>query len=100
MAKCLSCGTVFATYGGSYGHPCPICRSYYIDTGKEGIIKPTIVVNPELADRDWEHFGYPSSEPCVVCGATEDTKSEPRFNYTVCRAHAHIAPVDINKYKK
>lgn len=40
MAKCLDCGHIYATYGGSKGSSCPICKSKNIDTSKEGILKP------------------------------------------------------------
>jgi hypothetical protein len=45
---------------------------------------------------DWRDFSfYPSTKPCVVCGSTEQTGTEPRFGYTVCEIHKDVRPVDI-----
>lgn len=41
------------------------------------------------------NFGYPSSEPCVVCHGYDDNQSEPRFHYTVCRRHQEVPPAFI-----
>jgi len=41
--------------------------------------------------------GYPSKEPCAVCGQHNDNKYEPRYYYTVCKDHEHVPPVDIPK---
>ena len=40
-------------------------------------------------------FGYPSKEPCRVCGAHKNNQSEPRFGYTVCEDHQSVPPADI-----
>lgn len=48
-----------------------------------------------MTDKEWEAFGYPSKEPCAVCGKTGDNRSEPRFGYTVCREHAKTPPTEI-----
>lgn len=49
--------------------------------------------------KDWRNLRfYPDTAPCVVCGSTFETGSEPRFGYVVCEAHSNIAPVDINQY--
>ena len=41
------------------------------------------------------NFGYPSLEPCQVCGKHLNNQSEPRFGYVVCQNHQGVAPVDI-----
>lgn len=46
------------------------------------------------------NFGYPSKEPCEVCGIHNNNQSEPRFGFTVCEDHQGIPPIDINKYQK
>jgi hypothetical protein len=46
-----------------------------------------------------KEFGYPSTEPCVVCGGYENNQSEPRFGYTVCVKHQNVRPVDIKEKK-
>jgi len=35
MAKCLDCGQIYCTYGGSEGSSCPICKSKNIDVSTE-----------------------------------------------------------------
>jgi hypothetical protein len=42
-------------------------------------------------------FGYPSDEPCWVCGKHDNNQSEPRFLYTVCEEHQNVPPVDIRR---
>lgn len=41
--------------------------------------------------------GYPSNEPCAVCGEYYNNQSEPRFGYTVCEDHKGVPPVDIGR---
>ena len=52
-----------------------------------------------MNNREWDTFGYSSSEPCKVCGRYGDNKSEPRFGYVVCREHAEMSPVEISNIK-
>lgn len=52
-----------------------------------------------MNNKEWETFGYNSSEPCKVCGKYGDNKSEPRFGYVVCREHAEMSPVEISNIK-
>lgn len=40
-------------------------------------------------------FGYPSTEPCRVCGKVKNNQTEPRYGYTVCEDHQSVPPVDI-----
>lgn len=40
-------------------------------------------------------FGYPSKEPCAVCGKYDNNQSEPRFSYTVCENHQDVPPTSI-----
>lgn len=47
-----------------------------------------------------DSFGYPSNEPCVVCGKRDNNQSEPRFGYTVCEKHQGIKPSEINGFTK
>ncbi len=51
-----------------------------------------------MTDQEWEAFGYDSTKLCAICGGSP-TKSEPRFGYSVCRAHtgASINEIDQNK---
>jgi hypothetical protein len=42
-----------------------------------------------------DRFGYPSDEPCRVCGKHNNNQSEPRFGYTVCVEHQNVPPVKI-----
>lgn len=35
MAKCIDCTCSFATFGGSKGSKCPICRSENLDVSME-----------------------------------------------------------------
>lgn len=51
---------------------------------------------------DWrERDGYyPSTQPCCVCGSTNQTGSEPRFNYVVCEEHSKLSPVEVGERKK
>ena len=44
-------------------------------------------------------FGYPSEEPCAVCGSFNNNQSEPRFCYTVCEDHQSVPPTEIHKDK-
>lgn len=39
--------------------------------------------------------GYPTTQPCVICGKVKDNKVEPRFGYIVCSDHEDVRPVDI-----
>lgn len=48
---------------------------------------------------DKSKFGYPSSDPCVVCKAVKNNQSEPRFSYVVCEDHQNIPPTEIFKYR-
>lgn len=41
---------------------------------------------------DW---GYPSEDPCRVCGGHDENQSAPWFGYTVCKAHRDVRPVDL-----
>lgn len=47
-----------------------------------------------------DNFGYPSKEPCIVCGQHKSNQSEPRFSYVVCKNHQDVPPIEINKYQK
>ena len=40
-------------------------------------------------------WGYPSKEPCRVCGKYKNNQSEPRFGYTVCEEHQNVPPAEI-----
>jgi len=31
-----------------------------------------------------KRFGYPTDEPCQVCGSRENVQTEPRFGYKFC----------------
>lgn len=42
-----------------------------------------------------DNFGYPSKEPCRVCGGFRNNQSEPRFGYTVCEDHQSVPPNKI-----
>jgi len=42
---------------------------------------------------NWQ--GYPSDEPCRVCGLHNENEIEPRFGYTVCAEHKDTPPVKI-----
>lgn len=41
-------------------------------------------------------FGYRTSEPCVVCGGTAHTQTDPRFGFSVCLFHQDHHPVTTN----
>jgi len=41
---------------------------------------------------DW---GYPSNEPCAVCGKHDNNQSESRFGYTACETHKGVPPAMI-----
>lgn len=58
--------------GADWCYSCP-CANY----------KPTL---------DW---GYPSDEPCRVCGGHNQNQSAPWFGYTVCREHQHVPPAQL-----
>jgi len=45
-------------------------------------------------EEKFEKFGYSSEEKCIICDS-HDTKSEPRFYYSVCINHFHISPVEL-----
>lgn len=44
-----------------------------------------------------DKWGYPSSDPCAVCGKHNNNQQEPWFLYTVCEDHQYVRPVDIGK---
>lgn len=43
------------------------------------------------------NFGYPTDEPCAVCGKLKNNQQEPRFGYVVCEDHQNIPPVKIHR---
>ena len=50
-------------------------------------------------EEQFELFGYESDEKCVVCESI-DTRSEPRFGYSVCIKHFEIPPVKLQNQNK
>ena len=50
-------------------------------------------------EEQFELFGYKSDEKCVVCESI-DTRSEPRFGYSVCIKHFEIPPFFLQKQNK
>jgi hypothetical protein len=45
----------------------------------------------------WDHFGYDTNKPCVVCGKNGSNKIEPRFGYAICKEHYNLTPIEISK---
>lgn len=43
------------------------------------------------------NFGYPTKEPCSLCGA-KPAEVEPRFGYVVCEEHSKLSPIEVDKY--
>lgn len=43
--------------------------------------------------------GYPSNDPCYVCGKFKNNEAEPRFDYTVCEDHAYVQPAYLGVHK-
>lgn len=41
-------------------------------------------------------WGYPSKEPCRICGKHDNNQSEPRFGYTCCEVHKSIPPAYLD----
>lgn len=44
-------------------------------------------------------FGYPSTDPCTVCGGHNDNQEEPRFYYTVCKEHQSVPPARLDQVR-
>ena len=45
--------------------------------------------------RNKMYFGYPSTEPCIVCGGYKNNQMESRFCYVVCEDHQDVSPTEI-----
>lgn len=45
-------------------------------------------------------FGYPSNEPCTVCGLHKNNQQEPRFGYVVCETHQSVPPIRLEEKRK
>lgn len=39
--------------------------------------------------------GYPTTDPCRVCGGWDENEVEPRFGYVVCAEHADVPPAEV-----
>lgn len=53
-----------------------------------------------ITQEEWNKWGYDTDEICVICEDTINIKSEPRFNYCVCKKHSKIPPTVINEFTK
>jgi hypothetical protein len=54
----------------------------------------------DLTSMPFSTFGYPSKEPCAVCGIHKNNQMEPRFSYVVCEDHQSTPPTEITRAKR